>query len=221
MTTKHHGRASGRRVIATALLAGSMWLSGCAATPTGAQGDGRARTAAADVCPKAEYKIGPGDELNIFVYDEKDLSGPVPVRPDGYISMPLIDRIAASGKTPTELARAIEQRLGEYLRAPKVNVIVTHFVGTLEEQIRIVGQGVQKPLALPYKRGTKVMDVVIQAGALAPYASLNHARILRRGPNGKETEIRVRLGDLLNRGDVRQNKDMCPGDVLVIPETMF
>lgn len=210
-----------RSLAATALIAGSILLAGCASTPTtGATGTGHTK-AASDVCPKSEYKIGPGDELDIFVFDEKELSGPVPVRPDGFISMPLIDRIQASGKTPTQLARAIEKELAEYLRSPKVNVIVTHFVGTLAEQIQVVGQGVQKPAALPYRRGTKVMDVVIQAGALAPYASLNHARIIRREPNGKQLEIRVRLGDLLNKGDTRQNKDMCPGDVLVIPESMF
>lgn len=202
--------------IASLLLAGSIILSGCASAP-----GGEAAQAAADTCPKNEYRIGPGDELDIFVYNEKELSGPVPVRPDGYISMPLIDRIAASGKTPSELARAIAHQLTEYLRAPQVNVIVTRFVGTLQEQIRVVGEGVQKPLALPYKRGTKVLDVVIQAGALSQYASLNHARILRKEPGGKDTEIRVRLGDLMNRGDMRQNKYMCPGDVLVIPQSMF
>ncbi len=177
--------------------------------------------ASSEACPKSEYKIGPGDELDIFVFNEKELSGDVPVRPDGFISMPLIDRMPATGKTPSELARAIEERLKQYLRSPKVNVIVTHFVGMLAEQIQIVGQGVEKPLALPYKNGTKVMDVVIQAGALSPYASLNHARIVRKAADGKLTEIRVRLGDLLNKGDISQNKDMCPGDVLVIPESMF
>lgn len=193
-----------------------MVVAGCAST----SGGGKAQPAFG-ACPKSEYRIGPGDELNIFVYNEKELSGPVPVRPDGYISMPLIDRIAASGKTPTELSREIQSRLAEYLRAPQVNVIVTRFVGTLQEQIRIVGQGVQKPVALPYKRGTKVLDVVIQAGALSQYAALNSARIIRREPDGKETEIHVRLGDLLNKGDLRQNKYMCPGDVLVIPQSMF
>lgn len=209
-------------LLVTALIAGSVLISGCASRPAGASSAlTGSKAAASEVCPKSEYKIGPGDELNIFVFNEKDLSGTVPVRPDGYISMPLIDRITASGKTPSELAHEIEQRLGDYLRAPQVNVIVTHFVGTLEEQIQVVGQGVLKPIALPYKRGTKVMDVVIQAGALSQYASLNRARIIRKGPDGKETEIRVRLGDLLNKGDTRQNEDMCPGDVLVIPQTMF
>lgn len=200
--------------IASVLLAGSIILSGCASTAAGG-GD------AVGVCPKSEYRIGPGDELDIFVYNEKELSGPVPVRPDGYISMPLIDRIPASGKTPSELAREIEHQLAEYLRAPQVNVIVTHFVGTLQQQIRVVGQGVQKPTALPYKSGTKVLDVVIQAGALSQYASLNHARIMRKEPDGKETDIPVKLGDLLNKGDLRQNKYMCPGDVLVVPQSMF
>lgn len=217
MRMNNRKRRSRSWSIAGVLLAGSILLSGCASTSDGAA----AAQAAASVCPKSEYRIGPGDELNIFVYNEKELSGPVPVRPDGYISMPLIDRIAASGKTPTELAHDIAHRLAEYLRAPQVNVIVTNFVGTLQEQIRIVGQGVQKPVALPYKRGTRVLDVVIQAGALNQYASLNRARIIRKGPNGKETEIHVKLGELMNGGDLKQNQYMCPGDVLVIPQTVF
>ena len=219
MRMNKQSRRSRLSSLPSVLLAGSvlLLLSACASTSGGA---GRAGTAV-DVCPRSEYRIGPGDELNIFVYNEKELSGPVPVRPDGYISMPLIDRIAASGKTPTELAHDIEHRLAEYLRAPQVNVIVTNFVGTLQEQIRIVGQGVQKPVALPYKRGTKVLDVVIQAGALSQYASLNRARIIRREPNGKEIEIHVKLGDLMNGGDLKQNQYMCPGDVLVIPQSVF
>lgn len=215
MANNRHRRTRRSLSIVGPLAAGLILLAGCASSPSG-----RAGAASAQVCPKAEYKIGPGDQLDIFVFNEKDLSGVVPVRPDGYISMPLISRLAAAGKTPSELAGEIQKRLGEYLRAPQVNVIVTHFVGMLDEQIRVVGQGVEKPIALPYKSGTKVMDVVIQAGQLAPYASLNHARIERKEPQGKK-EIRVRLGDLLNRGDERQNLAMCPGDVLVIPQSMF
>ena len=214
MANNQHPRTRRYLSIIGPLAAGVVLLAGCASTPS------RAGAASAQACPNAEYKIGPGDELNIFVFNEKDLSGVVPVRPDGYISMPLISRLTAAGKTPSELASEIQQRLGEYLRAPQVNVIVTHFVGMLDEQIRVVGQGVEKPVALPYKSGTKVMDVVIQAGQLAPYASLNHARIERKEPQGKK-EIRVRLGDLLNRGDERQNLALCPGDVLVIPQSMF
>lgn len=224
MRASNRSRRSCPSWIAAALLASSIVLSACASTPArdvDARSGGRTGVTAPEVCSKSEYKIGPGDELEIFVFNEKELSGAVPVRPDGYISMPLIDRIEASGETPSELAAQIEKRLSEYLRSPQVSVIVTHFVGTLSEQIQVVGQGVVKPMALPYKRGTKVMDVVIQAGALTPYASLNRARIVRRGADGKEREIRVRLGDLLNKGDTRQNKDMCPGDVLVIPESMF
>src|SRR5215469_17702846 len=138
MPKNQHRRTRSYRSVTAAIATGLLLLAGCASTPSGApKGPSGAAsdTVSTDLCPKAEYKIGPGDELEIFVFNEKDLSGPVPVRPDGFISMPLISRLSASGKTPSELATEIEKRLGDYLRAPQVNVIVTHFVGTLDEQI--------------------------------------------------------------------------------------
>jgi polysaccharide biosynthesis/export protein len=164
------------------------------------------------------YVIGPGDTLQIFVWRNPELSTTVPVRPDGQISMPLVENMAAVHKTPSQLARDIEKVLAEYVRSPKVNIIVTVPVSTLS-QVKIVGQ-VGKPQALPFREGMSVLDAVLQAGGLTQFAAGNRAKIMRN-ENGKQTEIRVKLGDLLNGGDMKQNVTLKPGDVLVIPQSFF
>lgn len=166
-----------------------------------------------------EYRVGPGDQLNIFVFDHPELSVNVPVRPDGLISIPLAEDLQAAGQTPSLLARALETRLSEYVRSPKVNVIVTSFKGALGDQIRVVGAAA-KPQALPFRANLTVLDVMIEVGGLGEFASGNRARIVRREGN-KQTEIRVRLDDLLNKGNIGANVVMRPGDVLIIPESRF
>lgn len=165
-----------------------------------------------------QYLIGPGDTLQIFVWRNPELSTTVPVRPDGQISTPLVENMVAVGKTPSQLARNMETVLAEYVRSPKVNVIVTEPVSTFS-QVKVVGQ-VAKPQALPYREGMTVLDVVLAVGGLGPYASGNRAKLVRE-ENGKQKEIRVKLADLLNRGDMEQNMAVKPGDVLVVPESMF
>lgn len=167
----------------------------------------------------SEYSIGPGDALQIFVWDHADLSTGVQVRPDGKISTPLVEDLQAAGKTPTQLARDIEGVLREYIRTPVVTVIMQGFVGEGAQQIRVVGQAAA-PMALQFKQGMTVLDVMIQVGGLSEFAAGNKAKIVRKTADG-EVEIRVRLGDLLNEGDINQNIDMMPGDVLVIPESFF
>jgi polysaccharide biosynthesis/export protein len=211
-------------VIAAAAWVGLLMLASCA-SDSGPRADNPAHAgpagSEASAPPSVNYHVGPGDQLNIVVYNQPDLSVTVPVRPDGKISMPLVESIEASGKTPSELGQAIQDKLSEYVRSPQVNVIVTHFEGTFADQVRVVGQ-VLHPQALPYKNGMKVLDVMIQVGGLAPYAAGNRARIERPQP-GKEKplQIRVRLDDLLNKGDLKQNVDIFPGDVIFIPETRF
>ncbi len=168
--------------------------------------------------PPVEYKIGAGDQLQVFVWNNKELSTTVPVRPDGLISTPLVEDMAAAGKTPSELARDLEKALSEYVRNPKVNVIVTSFVGGA--QVRVVGQAVN-PQALPYRSNMTVLDVMIAVGGLDEFAAGNRAKIVRRAADGSQQEIRVRLADLLNKGDMAANVAMEPGDVLIIPETRF
>lgn len=166
-----------------------------------------------------EYLIGPGDNLQIFVWRNPELSVKVPVRPDGRISTPLVEDIVAVGKTPSDLAREMETRLAEYVRSPQVNVIVESFAGTFDDRIRVVGQAAA-PKTVPYRDRMTLLDVVIEVGGLGEFAAGNRAKIVRR-VDGKSTEIKVKLGDLVNKGMVKYNMPMQPGDVLIIPETRF
>jgi polysaccharide export outer membrane protein len=170
--------------------------------------------------PSPSYLIGPGDVISIFVYQAPQLSVPsLPVRPDGRISMPLIPDIAAAGKTPTALAKDIEGKLKEYVKQPNVSVIVSNFVGPLDRQIRVIGEATE-PLAIPYRDGITVLDVMIQTKGLTRYASGNSASIVRTA-GGKRQTIKVRLSDLLRDGDIDQNVAMLPGDTLIIPQSWF
>lgn len=165
----------------------------------------------------AQYLIGPGDELDIFVWRNPELSVTVPVRPDGRISTPLVEDMQAVGKTPTQLARDMETALANYVKTPQVNIIVKEFVGTFGEQIRVVGKATQ-PKALAYRRNMTVLDVMIEVGGLAEGAAGNRAKIIRKA-GGQQSEINIRLSDLLNDGKMTENVEMLPGDVLFIPES--
>jgi polysaccharide biosynthesis/export protein len=155
----------------------------------------------------------------VFVFNHPELSVLVPVRPDGLVSTPLAEDMTATGKTPSQLARDLETRLGDYVRSPKVNVIVTNFKGALSDQIRVVGAAA-KPQSLPYRANMTALDVMIEVGGLGQFAAGNRARLIRVEGN-KQTETRVRLDDLLNKGDIGANVAMRPGDVLIIPESRF
>ncbi len=170
------------------------------------------------VVPTQEYRIGPGDALNVFVWNRPELSVNVPVRPDGLISTPLVENMQAAGKNPSQLARDMEAVLAEYVRSPKVNIMVTTPVSTFS-QVQVVGQ-VTRPQALPYREGMKVLDVMLTVGGLGEFAAGNRAKVVRN-TDGKQTELRVRLVDLLNKGDMRQNLELRPGDVIVVPQALF
>ena len=165
------------------------------------------------------YVIGPGDSINVFVWGNPEISTTVPVRPDGRISAPLVDEVFASGKTPSQLARDIEESLAKYVKDPLVTVMVGGFVGRFDQQIRVVGEATS-PLALPYRQDMTLLDVVIAAGGLTEFASGNRAVIVRY-IDGQPVTGRVRLDDLLQDGDITANVAMRPGDILIIPEAWF
>lgn len=164
------------------------------------------------------YIVGPGDNINIIVWRNPELSMSVPVRPDGKFSTPLIDELTAQGKNSVEIARDIEKQLGKYVRDPVVTVIVTSFIGPYDQQIRVVGEA-SRPQALPYKQHMTLLDVMIAVGGLTDFAAGNEATILRAGDGGKQYSIRLK--DLIKRGDISANVEMMPGDVLIIPQSLL
>jgi len=169
--------------------------------------------------PESQYIIGPGDAVNIFIYRVPELSVEVPVRPDGLISTPLVPDVIALGKTPTQLARDIEDRLKKYIKDPNVTIMVTSFTGPPLRQIRAIGE-VAQPLAIPYHVELSLLDVMIATKGLTRFAAGNRALIVRQEPAGPRT-YNVRLDDLLKDGDVTQNVPMQPGDTLYVPQSWF
>lgn len=168
-----------------------------------------------------DYVIGSGDSLSIFVYRNPDLSeGGVAVRPDGRISTPLIEDIVAAGKTPTQLAREIEQKLGKYIQDPNVTVIVRGFIGPPDRQVRVIGEATD-PIAIPYRDHMTLLDIMIATKGVTKYAAGNRAVIVRTDSAGRQQTIKVRLSDLIKDGDIGQNIEMTPGDTLIIPQSWF
>lgn len=197
----------------SALAAAAIMVTGlcCAAGPAMAQAQ-----APLDV---STYVIGPGDQLQISVWKNPELSTAVPVRPDGRISTPLVTDVTAAGRTPEQLGHDIEARLKKYVSDPIVTVIVSSFVGPYSQQVRIVGEASQ-PKALPYLAHMTVLDAMIASGGLTPYASGNRAKLIRK-VNGKDVSTTLRLSDLLKDGDLSANAELQPGDTIIIPQSFF
>jgi polysaccharide biosynthesis/export protein len=193
------------------LMASATLFAGCASStlpvaPTEA------------TAPAARYKIGPLDTLQITVWRNPELSGPIPVRPDGFISMPLIGDLKAAGKTPSELSADLKVALAKLVIEPLVTVVVTGFQGIYADQIRVAGD-VLKPQSIAYRQDMTVLDLLIQAGGMLETADGNSAVLVRRSEGGKS--YRVRLKDLLKRGDISANVSVLPGDILIVPQAVF
>ena len=200
---------SALRVLALAVVA---VVAGCSGAPTAPPVDKQN-------AENSEYLIGAGDMLNIFVWRNPELSSTVPVRPDGKVSTPLVEDVEAVGKTPTQLARDIEERLKKFVRDPIVTVITQNFVGDFDQQVRVIGEAAE-PRAVPYREKMTVLDVMIQVGGLTKYAAGNRAVLVRR-IGGEEDTFPARLDNLIKYGDVRYNFPMQPGDILIIPQSNF
>jgi polysaccharide export outer membrane protein len=167
-----------------------------------------------------EYVIGAGDVLDIFVWHNSDLTRAIPVRPDGRISMPLVGDTVVVGKTPAALASELQDKLKPYIIDPLVTVIPTQFVGLFTRQIRVIGEATQ-PRALAYRSSMTVLDVLIEVGGLTRYADGDRAVLVRQAAGGQQQSYRVRLDSLVKDGDITQNVDMQPGDILIIPQRTF
>jgi polysaccharide export outer membrane protein len=200
-------------ILSAATLAIS--LTGCSATPKYPS----LPEATYELRSASKYKIGPGDSVQIYVWRYPEVTTTVPVRPDGFITAPLLEDIPASGKTPTELARDVEEALSVYLRDPLVTVIVQGFQGIYPEQIRVLGEATN-PRALRYRDGMTLLDLMIEVGGLTRFAAGNRA-VLMRFEEGERKQYTIRIDDLVERADMSANVDMQPGDILVIPESWF
>jgi polysaccharide export outer membrane protein len=205
--------AVGRPAVALlgVLLGGAMALTGCQGMPE--------NPAFQVEPPDYEYVVGAGDSLNIFVWRNPEVSQTVTVRPDGKISTPLVEDLVATGKTPTQIAREIEQVLSTYIKEPIATVIVGGFVGPYDKQIRILGEAAN-PQALPYRANMTLLDVMIAVGGLTEFADGNRA-VVTRWVDGQQVQTGVRLQDLVREADITANIPMQPGDILMIPESWF
>jgi polysaccharide export outer membrane protein len=171
--------------------------------------------------PTEKYIIGALDQLNIFVWRNQELSAKVQVRPDGMITTPLITDMVAVGKTPARLAEDIKRLLSKYIDNPQVSVMVDGFQGTFGQQIRIVG-ATDKPAALPYRANMTLLDAMIEVGGLSQYAAGDKARLIRHDrETGEQTEYNLKISRLLKKGDTKANVSLQPGDVIIIPQSMF
>lgn len=210
---------------ALAALAGAgaaaLLLGGCAAAAAGGPQLPQASFVSLDDKPSENYVIGPLDTLTVFVWRNPELGGKVQVRPDGRITTPLIEDMPAVGKTPKLLADDIAKALSRYVNEPRVSVIVENFSGTFSQQVRIVG-ATEKPASIPYRANMTLLDAMIAVGGLSEYAAGNRARLVRYDrATGRQKEYPVRIASLLKRGDIKANVSLEPGDVIIIPESMF
>ena len=217
-------RVSAKSWAVLAATVSALALSGCAG--------GGARTG--QVLPPADlaanggaeqvsenYIIGPSDELTLFVWRNQELGAHVQVRPDGRITTPLITDMVAAGKTPAQLADDIRAALSQYIQEPLVSVMVDRPNGSFSQQVRIVG-ATAHPAALPYRANMTLLDAMIAVGGLSEYAAGNRAKLVRYDRNtGKQIEYNIKLSSLLKNGDSSANVRLEPGDVIIIPESMF
>jgi polysaccharide export outer membrane protein len=167
------------------------------------------------------YTIGPLDSLTVFVWRNPELGASVQVRPDGRITLPLVNEIVAAGKTPAKLSDDVRDALATYIADPMVSVIVNNFSGTFSQQIRIVGAA-EKPAAVAYRSDMTLLDAMIAVGGLSEFAAGNRAKLIRADPRTKrQQEYRLRIDSLLKRGEIKYNVKLEPGDVIIIPESVF
>jgi polysaccharide export outer membrane protein len=166
-----------------------------------------------------EYVIAPLDKVQIFVWRAPDLSVTVPVRPDGRITMPLIEDMQAAGKTPTVLARDIEEAIRPYVQEPQATVVVEGFAAQAGQMVKVIGE-VARPVTVHYQIHMSVLDVMAEAQGLAEYADGNNAKLIRK-QDGLEQTYRLRLKDLLHDGEMSANAKVRPGDLIVVPKSLL
>ncbi len=195
----------------------TAWITGC--SNTSGLPEATTRASLTTNIDNYNYLIGPGDSLSIFVWRNPDISGSFLVRPDGMITTSLVEDIPVSGKTPTALARDLEEELGKYIRDPIVTVSVSGFNGPFSEQVRVIGEA-SSPRAVNYSEDMTLLDLMIQVGGVTEYANGDGAKLIRV-VDGVQRQYSVLLDTLIKEGDISANVDILPGDILIIPEAWF
>jgi len=166
-----------------------------------------------------QYLIGPGDTLTIFVWRNPEISGNFIVRPDGMVTTSLVEDVEVAGRTPTMLARQLEDQLSTYINNPRVTVSVTNFSGPFSEQVRVIGEATN-PSAVNYTQHMTLLDLMIAVGGLTEFADGNDAKLVRV-VQGSQKVFELNIADLIRDGDIEENIDMLPGDIVIIPEAWF
>jgi len=166
------------------------------------------------------YKMAVGDQVQINVWKNPELSMSAPIRPDGKIAMPLIRDVFAVGRTPEELGVVIENKLASYVKSPNVTVILSSLQGqAFLSRIRVTGSVAQN-MSMPYLQGMTVLDAVLEAGSIDLYADANNTKLHRRTKSGS-VAYDIRLKDILEDGKMLTNVILKPGDVITVPESNF
>lgn len=164
-----------------------------------------------------EYLIGVGDQLDLRVWRNPDLSARVPVRPDGRISAPLVGDVDAAGVTPEVLAGIVQEKLSQYIRNPQVTVVVTNPSSSdYQQRVRITG-AVEKPVSLAFRDGMTVLDLVLEAGGPTKFAVPNKTKLYRKAL-GETKVYPIYLDDILKKGKVSTNYPLSPSDIITVPE---
>lgn len=167
-----------------------------------------------------EYLLGIGDAVQVNVWRNPDLSVAVTVRPDGKISVPLAGDVKVDGKSTQALSAEIEKLLGDFIRNPKVTVIVTNPTSAeFIHRIRVTG-AVQAQRSIPYRKGITVLDVILEAGGLTPFAKGDSAKLYRQTTEGAKV-YSVYLNDILEKGILDSNYQLFPQDIITVPERGF
>ncbi|MBT1450635.1 polysaccharide export protein [Glaciecola sp. XM2] len=202
---------------AISLIVGSLVLGGCSSNTALPSATSRA-SLTTDV-NNYQYLIGPGDTLTIFVWRNPEISGNFTVRPDGKVTTSLVEDVEVAGRTPTMLARQLEEQLSTYINNPRVTVSVQRFVGPFSEQVRVIGEATN-PQAINYIQHMTLLDLMIAVGGLTEFANGNNAKLVRV-VNGEQRSFELDIEDLITEGDISKNVDILPGDIIIIPEAWF
>jgi polysaccharide export outer membrane protein len=181
--------------------------SGTSAKPAAA-----ASAAPAAVTPPADYVIGPEDQLSIVFWREKDLSADVVVRPDGKISLPLLNEIYASGLTPEQLRLKVTEEAKRFVEDPNASVVVRQISS---RKVFITGE-VEKPGTYPLAGPTTVLQLIATAGGLKEYAGKDKIAVMR-SENGRQVAYRFNYKEFIALKNTQQNIELKPGDTVVVP----